>query len=50
MCDLQAAQYLVSQAYLADLVAFHFQQCIAKSLKELQELHGEPIPLLVMTA
>jgi len=42
--DLRAAQRLVEDEYVANIVIFHCQQCVEKSLKALLEEAGVDVP------
>lgn len=42
--DLEAAQLLVGNEYVANIVIFHCQQCVEKSLKALLEEAGGGVP------
>ena len=42
--DLEAAKGLLENEYVANIVLFHCQQCIEKSLKAILEEHGEQVP------
>lgn len=42
--DLEAARKLLDDEYIANIVLFHSQQCVEKSLKAILEEYGQKIP------
>ena len=42
--DLEAARKLLDDEYIANIVLFHSQQCVEKSLKATLEEYGQKIP------